>query len=803
MNTITLDGTWYLRALDKDIIRSCCPRLDGTELEFTLPNDIHSVLLDHGLIDDPFTGQNALKSSFITKTGWQMRKSFSFSRTQGQRTVLSLSGLDCIASVSLNGNTVGQADNAFRRWLMDVTNELRDGENELVITFSALDEEIDRLKRERKNLRPASLVRKSARHFGPYSITPEGIYEPVRLISDEVLFVKSWNCIPRLVSHNWIMKVEITADVFCEADVSFSVSVAMRTEQTVTHVRRGQENYSFTFTIPEEDVARWEPAGMGGQHLYPLDITFASYSDKRMIAFRTVSLVSEEDSAGRSFTLLVNDRPVFIKGMIWTGLDILPSRLNPTRCIRALQSAQRCGINAIRVHCSSAYESELFYDSCDRLGLLVWQDFMFDEAEYSLSEAFMKNVEEEVRYQTLRLMSHPCLAIFCAGGSPAIADLDAKQAVSYDRLNYAVIERTVKSLSPDAVYVPHSLAESPDTTVRTHNSPSWGLSSCLDEESLAVISSEEGPVPRFVCAVSFPSFPSLSTISGYCEEKEINIAADSMMKHQSRTGVFELIVSSILEHYRFPDSLEKMVYLSQVSQADIISRIMDNLRSRSPLCSGVFIKSLTSNFPAADESAVEYSGKWKMLMYQLRNIFAPITTICIRQDRKIRVMAQNDTGQETEVKVSVKFSSFHGDKLKMQVFRKVLPPHSLTAVSSTDYSFIKDTSEAFAYVKLSTPDIYREDLVLLEEPKRCHFRDPELKVDVARNGRNFLCTVSCTCPAFLVCLDAGSLKGFFSENLFSIRPTAQKLVTFFSEEDISIEEFKASLTTFDLYKAGT
>ena len=76
-------------------------------------------------------------------------------------------------------------------------------------------------------------------------------------------------------------------------------------------------------------------------------------------------------------------------------------------------------------------------------------------------------------------------------------------------------------------------------------------------------------------------------------------------------------------------------------------------------------------------------------------------------------------------------------------------------------------------------------------------------MDVARNGRNFLCTVSCTCPAFLVCLDAGSLKGFFSENLFSIRPTAQKLVTFFSEEDISIEEFKASLTTFDLYKAGT
>ena len=277
-----------------------------------------------------------------------------------------------------------------------------------------------------------------------------------------------------------------------------------------------------------------------------------------------------------------------------------------------------------------------------------------------------------------------------------------------------------------------------------------------------------------------------------------------MMKHQSMHGAFSLIVSSILVHYRFPDSLEKMIYLSQLVQAETISSMVDRYRSHGARCMGLFMKSLVSGYPAADESAIEHSGKWKMLMYQMRNIYAPVTTLCLRKDGHVTVMALNDGNEEQEVKVSLKFSSFHGEKLKMQVFRKVLAPRSLTAVCSTEYtSFIRNSTEAFAYVKLSTPDIYREDLVLLEEPKRCRFVDPLLKVDVVKTGRNFTCTVSCTHPAFQVYLDAGDLRGTFSENLFSIRPTAQKTVTFFSEDDIPLETFKAVLRTCDLYWAST
>lgn len=803
METIVLEGPWTLRCLDEDILRLHCPSLCGRQVEVTLPFDIHSALQAGGFIADPCKGENALSSRFISCCRWSVSNTFTVGRRPSDVCTLVLSSVDTFATVMVNGKSMGRMSNAFARYMFDVTPALEDGENTIQIVFDPLEKELDRRQDLSPSLPRQALVRKCARHFGPYSITPVGIYEPVRLVVDDTLIVKSWNCIPRLVDHNWIMKVEITADVFRECDVDFNVSIALRSERTVTHVTPGNGYYSFTFTIPEEDVARWYPAGLGGQHLYPMDISFASHSDKRMIAFRTVHLDNSPDEHGRRFTLYVNDCPVFVKGVVWTGLDLLASTISPTRCIRALQSALQVGFNAVRVHCSSAYESEVFYDSCDRLGLMVWQDFMFDEARYPQTPEFRTEVEQELEYQILRLKSHPSIVLMCGGGSPALPDLDSRGMIEYDRLNNGVVENAMRRLVPSLVYVPHSGIEETGTTVRTHESVSYGLSYSQDNSTLETLERDGDDVPRFVSSFSFPSIPSLTTVRRYCEDGELNIATDSMMKHQSMHGAFSLIVSSILVHYRFPDSLEKMIYLSQLVQAETISSMVDRYRSHGSRCMGLFIKALTSSYPAADESAIEHSGKWKMLMYQMRNIFAPITTVCLRKDGYVTVMALNDSSGEQEVKVSLKFSSFHGDKLKMQVFRKVLPPRSLTAICRTEYSsFIRNPSEAFAYVKLSTPDIYREDLVLLEEPKRCRFVDPQLKVDVVKTGRNFTCTVSCTYPAFQVYLDAGDLRGTFSENLFSIRPTAQKTVTFICDDDISLDDFRKALKTYDLYWAS-
>lgn len=804
MDTLTLDGSWSLEPLDRDIINTYCPSLSGKTLSVSVPFDIHSSLLSGGFIEDPYVGQNALRSRFITHCRWRLSGVFSFTKEEGRVSTLVMTGVDAHADVRINSKTAGRCTNSFTRYLFNVTNILEDGENSIEIIFNDLSQVLEKKHERYPKLKDAALIRKSYKHFGPFAVTPEGIYDEIRIVSDDCLIVKSWNCNPRLVDHNWIMKVSITADVFRHADVDFNITVAGRKEHTLTHVNPDRKFYSYTFTIPEEDVALWWPSGMGGQHLYPLEIGFASYSDKRMIAFRTIRIANDPDERGRAFRIMVNGEDVFIKGAIWKGLEALPSRVTQSACIKVLNSAVQAGLNALRVHASSSYESELFYDSCDRLGLLIWHDFMFEEALYPCDDDFLSDVESELEYQILRLKSHPSVMLWCGGIYPQDEiGGDIRKTINYDRLNHGVLERCVKKLHPDAVYVPHSGAETMDSILRTHNDVSYGLSYHKDSTRIEDLIRRGQAVPRFVTSISFPSLPSLSTIQGFCEKGEMNIATDSMRRHQSGREDFDIITSAILSHYRFPDSLEKMIYLSQLAQAEVIGGITDYYRSCGGTCAGLFINGLVSSYPAADESAIEYSQKWKMMMYQLRAVFAPVTTICLNREGKITIYAVNDSQKECDAKVSLKFSSFHGDKLKMQVFRKILPPGSITFITSTEYNFIKNPRDAFAYVKLSTPDIYREDLVLLEEPKRCHVLSPQLNVEVRKNGRSFTCEISCKYPAFYVYLDAGQMKGTFTENLFSIRPTAQKVVSFIPDEEISLDEFRSALKIYDLSWASS
>lgn len=802
MKVTELSGSWTLRGLDNELLRDSCPALMREEVSFSMPADVHSILLDHHMIGDPYKGCKAQDSAFVTRTGWSMSTVFQWHREEGMRDNLILEGVDCLATVRLNGQDIGSCDNAFRRYIFPVTEALAEGRNILEIVFEPLDKVLDGKRKDHEGLPRQAMVRKSARHFGPYGLTPVGVYTMPTIVSDDTLLVESWNCTSRLVDHNWLLRFTMTGRAFRECEAMLTLEVAGHREEVTLHLAPRQKSWSHSFAIAQEDVAPWNPAGMGGAHIYPMSVSLAGFCDRRMIGFRTIEVDNSEDEAGRSFTILVNGERVFIKGFVWSGVDMLPGRVTSSRVIRALQSAVQAGFNAVRVHSSSAYESEVFYDCCDRLGLLVWQDFMFDEATYPQDEDFARSVEAEVSYQVLRLKSHPSLAVLCGGGEKLPDQKDVHQVLSYDRLNHGIVERCAKALAPELVYVPHAAAETLESTLRRHEGRSWGLSFIADGTDLEHIRKERGQLARFISSFSFPSLPSLSAVRGYVEEGEVNISADSMTRHQSAASDSDLIVSSILAHYRFPEGLEKMIYLSQLVQAEVVSRIVDRLRVEGPYSSGFFLKSLSSSWPAADESAIEYGGKWKMLMYRMRATLAPLSTICLRKGHFINILALNDSADESEVKVSLKFSSFKGDKLKMQVFRKVLPPHSLTQIANCDFSFIKDTRQAFAYVKLSTPEVYREELVLLDEPKRCHLCDPMLSVDLSRNGRNINCRVSCTHPAFHVVLDAGDIAGSFSDNLFSIRPTAQKIVSFQCEGDVDLEDFRKALRVYDLWWAG-
>ncbi|MGN0907174.1 MAG: glycosyl hydrolase 2 galactose-binding domain-containing protein [Bullifex sp.] len=823
MKIQTLDGKWSLKPADHAAIsRNTAYFNENETIDMNLPGDVHSTLLEHGIIKDPYYAKDELDTLWVGQNDWTVSRDFTYEKEEG-RTILSLTRVDTVSEVILNGIEVGRTDNFFARWDFDVTDKLRNGENSIEFRFESAEKLA--LKRNGELAYPIpcslypngspnrNLVRKTQCHagwdWGP-CVMATGIYDPIRLVNVKELYVTSWNCIPTLKDHSWICRVEVSADVFEECDVDFNIELAGRKEHTVTHVKPSEKNYSFTFVIPEEDVELWWPAGQGGQHLYPLSVSFGDFSDRRMTAFRTLVIKNSVTMGGKELTVSVNGKDIFMKGMNWIPMDALPSRITTSRYIKLLQGLVDANMNMVRLWGGGFYENEAFYDTCDRLGILIWHDLMFACSTYPSDEWFLKSVEKELEYQIPRLKSHPSIALWCGNNEDlgaltwyeeSIKNRD-RYVMDYDRLNEGVCGRLVRKLDPSRVFWPSSPCAGPgDFSDNWHTDGSGDMHFWSVWHEGAPFEKYRTVRPRFCSEFGYQSFPSLSTVKGYCPEDELNLTSPVMEHHQKNPRGNSIILENFSRYFRFPSSLEKMIYLSQAQQAFAMQTACEYWRSLRPYCMGTLIWQLNDNWPVASWSAVEYSGKWKLLMYHARNFFAPIAPIGYIMDGKLKVFVTNDTDRDEEVKVSVKFSTFRGEKVRHHVFRITAPAQSVSAVTECDLTGIKSET-TFAYLKVSTPTIYRESQIFLTEPKKAEMQDPELKTVVRRVGKSFQVEVSCTRPAFWVSLDAGEIKGIFSDNMFSVRPTAQHVVSFTPEEDVTEEEFTAALKVYDLYWAG-
>ncbi len=228
-------------------------------------------------------------------------------------------------------------------------------------------------------------------------------------------------------------------------------------------VNAGETAINHVFHI--EKPRLWWPSGSGEQALYALSVELPGDTVTKQIGLRTIELITTPDAAGSRFAFKVNGREIFCRGANWIPADALFSRSSPEKTEDLLQSAKAANMNMIRVWGGGFYEQDYFYDLCDRLGLMVWQDFMFACNLYPSTEDFLENVAREVDYQVKRLSSHPSIALWCGDNELVGAltwfdepkkDRD-RYLVSYDRLN-RTIEQSLKKALPGALWWPSSPA---------------------------------------------------------------------------------------------------------------------------------------------------------------------------------------------------------------------------------------------------------------------------------------------------------------------------------------------------------
>ena len=408
----SLSGAWTLTGPPGDI-------------PATVPGCVHTDLLAAGKIVDPFLGENEKAVDWVGRAAWVYARDIAWDGPRPDRVELVFDGLDTVADIELDGVVIGSTRNMHRGFRFDVTELLGDGPQPLKVRFSSAYAEAERLEAQlgpRPNAypEPFNFVRKMACSFGwdwgPTLVTA-GIWRDVRL--------EGWST-ARLSE---VKPLLTYAEGHGRLDLSVTVERArscnLRLRVLLDDRLLFDGPYAETLTFDVDGVEPWNPRGYGEPALHDLSVLLlddgASGGDavavggsssaveldrwERRTGFRSVHI----DQDGGQFVFHVNGEPVFVKGVNWIPDDIFPSRMTRERYALRLGQAAAAGVNLIRVWGGGIYESRDFYEVCDELGLMVWQDFLFACACYPEEEPLFSEVVAEARENVVRLTPHPSL----------------------------------------------------------------------------------------------------------------------------------------------------------------------------------------------------------------------------------------------------------------------------------------------------------------------------------------------------------------------------------------------------------
>ena len=699
-SSIDLSGSWQLSSSDGDV-----------KTAITLPGDVHTALHKAELIPDPYFGRNEEVVQWVAHRGWTVERSFTLADSEGDW-YLDIDYLDTVADVYVNDFLALQGDNSFRRYRPDVSSMLKAGENKIRIVFaSSIAEGAERQKKQpfyipyhpgNSPIANGNMLRKPQCHFGwdwNIAIAPLGLYGTIALRKLETARIEH---VLTRQTHNadGSVELQVTATLFAKdpgvAQLYFDLD-GERVRLDVG-VLAGETNVNHVFQI--DNPRLWWPSGSGEQALYTLSVELPSDSVTKQIGLRTIELITTPDAAGSRFAFKVNGHEIFCRGANWIPADALFSLSSQEKTEDLLQSAKAANMNMIRVWGGGFYEHDWFYDICDRLGLMVWQDFMFACNLYPSTEDFLENVAVEVDYQVRRLSSHASIALWCGDnelvGALTWFDESKKDRdrylVSYDRLN-RTIEQSVKKAMPGATWWPSSPASGyldfgdawhADGSGDMHYWSVWHENKSFDNY--------RSVRPRFCSEFGFQSYTSLPVIKTYADTKDMNVASPVMELHQKNAGGNERIAGTMFRYFRFPKDFPNFVYLSQIQQGLAIKTAVEYWRSLKPHCMGTIYWQLNDTWPVASWSSLDYGGRWKAMHYLVKRFFQPVAVAAIPSDdgKAIRFSLVNDTLADVSVDLAISILTMKGERKHLKNVQAMCAPDAAVTAATLDISEIPE-----------------------------------------------------------------------------------------------------------------
>lgn len=756
MKEYSLNGLWSMQVIGENVFQV------NTEVPVEIPGSVYSGLLKAGKMPDPYYRDNELDALKLMENDFEFYRTFQAGEDmlRADQLLFLFEGIDTLADIYVNGKWIGSANNMHRQWEFPLRPFIQLGENTVKVTLHSPTRYI---KEENEKV-----------YTGGVSEAMEGF---PHLRKAHCMFGWDWG--PRLPDAGIFRSVKILAidggrfqDIYVEQK---HLQDEVRLSFRINLDRTGEEELSCCVitTTPDGEILEqqedgeiviknpklWWPNGYGAQPLYTVKaVLYGEDGDirdvwERRIGLRTVTVNQEKDEWGNCFAHEVNGVKIFAMGADYIPEDNIFSRITPERTRKLLMDCVKVNYNTIRVWGGGYYPDDYFFDICDELGLLVWQDFMYSCASYELNTEFEENIRMETIENVRRIRHHASLGLWCGNNEMETQTLDKawkpsiKQTADYIKIFEYIIPSILKDEDPGTFYWPSSPSaggnfDNPwdENKGDTHYWGVWHANEPFSEFRKHYF--------RYMSEFGFQAFPAYKTIESFTEENDRKLSSRVMEMHQRNRAANGKIMSYLVQMYPFPTSFRNLVYLSQVLQAEGIRYGIEHNRRNRGRCMGTVVWQLNDIWPVASWSSIDYFGRWKALHYIEKRCFAPILLsceetgemqempYCIMEPKDIKKAARLNISNETMENVTgtIKWQLRAADSTIVTSGEQKAEVAPLSALWLPELEFpeCKERAEHFTYQFYQDDVCVAEGTALFTYPKYYEYKEANLRYE--RNG---------------------------------------------------------------------
>ena len=804
MKKLDLNGKWEFKAINK---YKTLPRdkRDATKwMKGTVPGTVHTDLMSNDTIEDPFYRMNENDVQWIDSQQWLYRREFKVSASLLHEDSVQLvaEGLDTFAAIRLNGKLVGETANMFVEHRLEVKRYLRPGKNTIEILFDSPSIRSKAIEKKHGALRVALephrvYVRKAQYSFGwdwGPKLTTSGIWRNISLeVFSHARLVHPHVKVLALNSREAV--VQVSVEVERVRSPGLSVRMLVTGEQSYaeqTSAARGN-TIRTTFRIPKPKL--WWPNGYGDQPMY--DALFSLCKDGKEIhrlevpfALRTVHLIQEKDSEGKSFIIEINGKKIYCKGTNWIPCDTFIPRVAESTYETLLHLAKDAHMNMIRVWGGGIYEQDVFYHQCDKLGLMVWQDFMYACGAYPDVPWFFRQAKEEAESVVERLRNHPSIVVWCGNNecewlfcteNPDKTPDDMSGAKIFRGILPSVISkldgtRPYWRSSPFGAGFPNSAYNG------THHQ--WSVWS--DWKDYKLYENDNG---RFVAEFGFQAPANRNTFEEVTLPVDRHPQSRVMEHHNKQVEGTERLMRFQTAHYKLSMDFDEFIYKGQLIQAEALKYAVEHWRRRKFNTAGSLFWQLNDCWPVSSWAVIDSALRPKAGYYFAKKFFAAVLLSFKQVDGTLEVWVTNDLLREASGTIDLGLRSFSGKKVWTKSLNVRIKPNASSRVFEIELSrFAKydSTRHYFTGRLLTSEDLVSEQRYFLHEPK--HLRFPKAKVSAQiASQKNGTYVITLKANAFVknVRVEILGEDVDFDDNYFDLDARGVKKVAFCSKRNIA------------------